>query len=57
MAYAATASASGFVAVDASTAAQPNAEAVAAYAAHYQSFLKFLDTAQTLYAPHPDTAR
>jgi xylulokinase len=45
------------VQVDASTATRPNAEAVAAYATHYKAFLTFLDTAQTLYAPHPDTAR
>jgi len=45
------------VSVDASTAARPNADAVAAYATHYKGFLKFLDTAQTLYAPHPNTAR
>ncbi|MET3928833.1 xylulokinase [Lysobacter sp. OAE881] len=45
------------VRVDASTAARPNPDAVAAYATHYQSFLTFLDAAQKLYAPHPDPAR
>jgi xylulokinase len=45
------------VRVDAETAARPNPDAVAAYATHYRQFLRHLDAAQALYAPHPTAAR
>ncbi|WP_206860198.1 xylulokinase [Lysobacter changpingensis] len=43
------------VRVDEAAATRPDANAVAAYAAHYRTFLTHLDATQTLYAPHPTT--
>ncbi|MBU8975841.1 MULTISPECIES: xylulokinase [unclassified Lysobacter] len=45
------------VRVDETTAARPNPEAVAAYAAQYAQFLKHLDSARSLYAPHATATR
>ncbi len=45
------------VRVDAATATRPNPQAVAAYATHYRQFLRYLETAQALYAPQTTAAR